>query len=71
LTWKNYLIKKRSLSIVLAEMGYPILNLMIIPLQLGLFTKKGSAIDAYFTGQDWYVFVYYLTIVTGSFITLA
>ena len=39
LTWKNHIIKKRSLIIIVAENLFPLLNTLAIPVQLGLFTK--------------------------------
>jgi radical SAM superfamily enzyme len=54
----------------LVEFILPVIYLFAYMLNFGVFTKKDSTMDKYFTGQDFYTFVFYLSIVVGTYISL-
>ena len=54
----------------LVEFLLPVLYLLVYLMNFGVFTKKDSTLDKYFTGQDFYTFVFYLSIVVGTYISL-
>lgn len=71
MTWKNYLLKKRYWGITVVEFIYPVLNLLSICLNQGLLTTEGTVMHDFFTSKQWYIFIYYLTLDLGAYITLA
>jgi hypothetical protein len=49
---------------------WPLVFMFAYFLNFGLFTKKDTPIGNYFNSQDFYQFVFYLTIVVGTYISL-
>ena len=70
LTWKNYILKKRNMGMIYVDLGLQVVMLLGYLLNFGVFTSKNSAMDKYFTGTDFYTFIFYLTVVVGNYISL-
>jgi len=70
LTWKNFLLKKRTLKMTITEFIFPIVYCLGYLLYFGVFTTKGSTLNSYFTSIDFYTFVFYLGIVILTFISM-
>jgi len=48
----------------------PIIYLFVYLLNFGVFTQKGTPIDSYFTQSEFYTFVFYLSVVVATYISL-
>ena len=70
LTWKNYLLKKRNFGMTLVEFLLPVIYLLVYLMNFGVFTKKDTDVDSYFVGSDFYTFVFYLSVVVATYISL-
>jgi hypothetical protein len=70
LTWKNYILKRRNMVMVYVDIGLQIVMFLCYLANFGILTKKDSTMDKYFTGTDFYTFVFYLSVVVGNYISL-
>lgn len=54
----------------LVEFLLPVVYLFVYLMNFGVFTQKNTDIDSYFVGPDFYTFVFYLSVVVATYISL-
>jgi hypothetical protein len=70
LIWKNWILKRRHWKITITEYIFPMLYCITFLATTGLLSPKGTKAYDYFRSPDFYDFVFYLGVLTLTYMSL-